>query len=99
MPQAVVVSSIIGIGAFVAAGANWLRVARRTERIHGANGAAIVDDSPAPSIAVTLVNGPWHTTAARVSSTGPTPDGPGTRVDQPASWKLTIHWTPKRSVR
>jgi hypothetical protein len=43
MPQAIVASSVIGIGAFVLAGANWTRVVRRTERVHGVSPEARLD--------------------------------------------------------
>ena len=40
MPQAVVVPSLIGIGAFAVAGINWMRAAGRPPRRHTADGAA-----------------------------------------------------------
>jgi hypothetical protein len=52
MPQAVVASSIIGIGAFVLAGANWMRVIRQSARVPGVNGEATVDGPPSPAVAV-----------------------------------------------
>jgi hypothetical protein len=52
MPQAVVASSIIGIGAFVLAGANWLRVVRHTERVQTASGEATVDGRTLPGLVV-----------------------------------------------
>lgn len=52
MPQAVVASSIIGIGAFVLAGANWTRVVRHTGWVHGADEDATVDGEPSPAAGV-----------------------------------------------
>jgi hypothetical protein len=46
MPHAVVASSIIGIGAFVLAGANWTRVVRHTGRVRGVDEEATLDGQP-----------------------------------------------------
>jgi hypothetical protein len=49
MPQAVVASSVIGIGAFVLAGANWMRVVGHTAPLASAAGEATGDaQAPAP---------------------------------------------------
>lgn len=52
MPQAVIASSVIGIGAFVLAGANWMRVVRHTERVQSASRDATVDDELPPGVVV-----------------------------------------------
>lgn len=55
MPQAVVASSLIGIGAFVLAGANWLRVVGHTGQWHAAGTEAEVDGQLSLAVGVQQV--------------------------------------------
>jgi hypothetical protein len=52
MPQAVVASSVIGIVAFVVAGANWTRVVRHTGRVQGPDAEATPEGNPSATAGV-----------------------------------------------